>query len=142
MSSEIKPKRESLSSLTHHQEDLFERLAFGASLVCLVHCLALPVLLAMLPTLARTINLPESLHVWILVFAIPTSLAALIAGRSRHASTWPLALGFTGLGFLALGALAFEETNVETVLTVIGSITLIAAHGGNWRLRHIGHAHR
>lgn len=120
-------------------EDWIERAAFTASLLCLVHCLALPLVIAALPMLARALALPESVHVWLLAFAIPASGAALLAGHVRHGAAWPLGAGGVGLLLLAVGALAFGGSGAETPLTVSGGLILASAHIGNWRLRHARH---
>ncbi|HVI99946.1 MAG TPA: MerC domain-containing protein [Sphingomonas sp.] len=117
------------------REDWLDRAALGASVACLVHCLALPLVLAALPALAAIVAIPESVHLWVLLFAIPTSGYALIAGRAKHGIAWPLCLGAAGLILLAVGALALEGSR-ETAITVSGSLALAAAHLGNWRARH------
>ena len=94
--------------------------AIGASLLCLIHCIGLPILFALLPALA-TIGLPssESLHLILLLTAIPVSALALV--------------GALGLAGLAAG-LAFDSVpGAETALTVAGSLALASAHIGNWR---------
>ncbi len=123
------------------REDWFERAAMSASLLCLIHCLALPLIIAALPVLSSILTVPESFHVWVLAFAVPASGAALIAGRTQHGEVWPLALGALGLILLAIGAMVFGESAGETPITVAGSLLLAAAHIGNWRLRH-EHSHK
>lgn len=124
-----------ISSTSDH-EDWFDRAALGASFLCLVHCLALPLLFAALPALSHVIAIPESFHVWILLFAVPASGAALLGGRARHRASWPSGAGACGLLCLVLGAFAVERASDETAITVAGSLMLAAAHVANWRLRH------
>ena len=112
-----------------------EGAAMSASLLCLIHCLALPLILAALPAMSSVLPISESFHLWVLAFAIPASCAALFAGRARHGARWPLLLGIAGLGLLAVGAILFGSTPMETPTTVAGSIALVAAHVANWRLR-------
>ncbi|MDG2534567.1 MerC domain-containing protein [Sphingomonas sp. HITSZ_GF] len=121
--------------------DWFERAAAGASLLCLIHCAGLPLLLAALPALSRLVALPESLHLWLLLFAIPASGSALLFGFRQHRAWLPLAGGAIGLGLLAIGALLLEGARFETPVTIAGSLCLVAAHVGNWRRRHGGHRH-
>ncbi len=121
--------------------DWVERAALSASMLCLIHCLALPLVLAALPIVSATIALPEQVHVAILAFAIPSSLAALLMGMRRHLAVGPLFAGIAGLGLLALGALVFGATWLETPITVTGSLVLAAAHVRNWKLRHATHDH-
>lgn len=127
--------------LSRKREDLLDRAAMTASLLCLVHCLALPLLIAAIPVLSSALAVPESFHLSMLLFAVPTSCLALYAGRARHRINWPLASGLTGLTLLAAGVLVSGASKAETLLTVAGGLMLAAAHIGNWRLRHAGHAH-
>ena len=115
--------------------DWVERLAVGASAACLVHCLALPFLLAALPVLPAALSLPEGFHVWALAVALPSAAFALLHGRSRHGRSWPVLVGLLGLLFLLIGGF-LTEGGSEIAVTVAGSTTLMIAHVANWRMRH------
>lgn len=130
------PDHSHTASISSAQADWLDRLATGASFVCLMHCLGLPLLVAALPTLSHTLGIPESFHIWVVVFAVPTSLWALLAGRARHASSAPLLLGIAGLLLLVSGVTVLHDIGLETPATVAGSLLLSAAHLANWRLRH------
>lgn len=108
--------------------------AIGASLLCLIHCIGLPILFALLPALA-TIGLPSSewLHLVLLLTAIPISGLALVGGWRAHGAVVPLLLGGVGLAGLAAGLVFGSMPGAETALTVAGSLALAMAHIGNWR---------
>ncbi|KQM94432.1 hypothetical protein ASE70_11615 [Sphingomonas sp. Leaf22] len=108
--------------------------AIGASLLCLIHCIGLPILFALLPALA-TIGLPSSewLHLALLLTAIPISGLALVGGWRAHGAVVPLLLGGVGLAGLAAGLAFGSMPGAETGLTVAGSLALAMAHIGNWR---------
>ncbi|MCB2050167.1 MAG: MerC domain-containing protein [Novosphingobium sp.] len=110
--------------------------AVCASATCLVHCLVLPLLLAVLPALASRIDPGESFHVIILALAVPTSAIALIGGWRRHRAIAPMIVGATGLLFMATGVAFAGNETLETVITVPGSLLLASAHIANWRHRH------
>jgi len=129
------------AKITHRNEDWLDRAALGASALCLVHCLALPLLFAALPALSAIFALPESIHFWILLFAVPSSALALFGGRARHGASYPIVLGLAGLACLAAGALIFAGTRWDTIVTVPGGLLLAMAHATNWRLRHAHHRH-
>lgn len=121
------------------QQRLFDGLAIGASILCLIHCLLLPMVIVMLPALAAFLAVPEEFHLWALVFAAPTSLFALVRGYPRHHWIGPALMVLPGLVLLALGALAATAAWLETALTVPGAILLALGHALNWRaLRHAG----
>ena len=123
------------SKTTVEPGDWLDRAALGASALCLVHCLALPLIIAALPALSHLLSLPESVHLWILLFALPTAGLAFVTGRTRHGAFYPLIIGAFGLVALAIGV-AFGNSRLETPVTVTGSLLLAAAHIANWRLRH------
>lgn len=119
---------------------MIEHAALGASLLCLVHCLALPLLIAALPAISSFLPVDSSFHLWMLGFAVPASGVALTSGQAQHGVSWPLLTGLFGLFFLMLGVLAFGGTWAETVATVFGAVLLACAHVANLRLRRaLGH---
>ncbi len=69
----------------------------GLSLACLVHCLALPLLLLAAPALSAWLSLPESFHAVILLLAAPAAALALADGRRHHGHRYPVAAALVGL---------------------------------------------
>jgi hypothetical protein len=119
------------------------------SLTCLLHCLALPLLLLLAPALSRWIALPEGIHAVILLLALPAAMIAMRDGWRRHRRLAPAILAAIGLGLLALGLSAHERwiaaadpEAADRVLTSAGALTLAAAHLVNWRWRHRGGGHK
>ena len=115
------------------------------SFTCLIHCLALPLLLLLAPALSRWITLPEGVHAVILLLAVPAALIAMKDGWHRHRHMLPGLLAVVGLGLLAMGLAAHEgwvaaadPEAADRLLTSIGALTLAAAHLLNWRWRHRG----
>ncbi len=109
--------------------------AICASAGCIIHCLALPLVLAALPSLSGWIDPGEAFHLIVLTLAVPTSAFALIGGWRRYRTRVPLFTGLTGLLIMA-GAIAFARNDLaETVITVMGSMLLASAHITNWRKR-------
>lgn len=123
-------------NVTQTHTDWVERAAIGASLLCMAHCLALPLLIAALPAFSSALSLPKDLHRWIIAFAIPMALVALTQGRVRHGSIGPMVGGLLGLALLAAGAWLADSEAAETPLTVLGSLSLAIGHIANWRMRH------
>ena len=122
-------------------QDMVEGMAVGAALICLVHCIALPVVIALLPALATVAPIPETFHIVALSFAVPATGGALFIGYRHHRLVAPMLIGGIGLALLALGVLRWGETPLEIPVTIFGSLLIAAAHIANWRLRHAGHAH-
>jgi len=112
-----------------------DRLAILLSFACLVHCLALPLLLALLPAWSAWLDVPDSFHFWVVMVAAPLSLAVLVRSAGRFSGYPPLWLGAAGLALLTVALLAANPL-VETLVTSVGALTLAWAHVLNWRARH------
>jgi len=115
------------------RQKVLDCVAIGASTACLVHCLLLPLLILLVPTLAAFLTLPESFHLGAVIFAVPTSILALAVGYRQHRWSAPLLIVLPGIMLLATGALAVSEEWVETTLTVAGGTILALGHALNWR---------
>lgn len=123
-------------TVIRRKQQLLDTLAIGASTLCLLHCLLLPTLLVLVPTLTAFLSVPEEFHLAALAFAVPTSVIALGMGHRRHRRVQPAAIVAPGIGFLAIGLLA-PTAGLETMLSVIGALLLATGHALNWRaLRH------
>lgn len=121
---------------------LLERAALGASFICLVHCLALPIAIAALPALGSLLPSDTNFHLGMLAFAVLASGYTLTSGQAQHGRSAPLLTGLFGLFGLVIGVLAFGGTWLETAFTVAGALLLAAAHIANLRLRRPEHRHR
>lgn len=121
------------------KDDLIEGIAVGATIACLIHCLALPLLFALVPVISAVLPIPAHFHAVALGLAIPATGGALFAGYRRHRLAAPLIAGTSGLVLLTLGATYWEATPFETPVTVIGSLGIAAAHLANWRYRRASH---
>jgi hypothetical protein len=109
--------------------------AVGLSFLCLVHCLLLPIILALFPALGGLVDLPEWLHLLLFALSVPLSSLATVAGYRRHGARMPGAIAACGLLLIGTGALAGLPLLLETSVTVAGSLLLAAGHICNWRIR-------
>lgn len=109
--------------------------AISASIGCMIHCLAFPLLVAALPAFSDLLDTGEAFHLIMLAAAVPTSALALIGGWRQHRAFVPLLTGMAGLVLMA-AAIAFARTEaLEIAITVAGSLLLASAHIANWRNR-------
>ena len=74
-----------------------DKTAVALSGLCLVHCLALPLLIAVFPVLGFTVVEHETFHQLILIVVIPTTAIALGVGCRRHRSRLVAVLGILGV---------------------------------------------
>ena len=116
---------------------LTDKLAIGLSLACAFHCLALPIVLALLPSLTILHLDNEAFHFWMIVVVVPSSIYALTLGCKRHGRYNILFIGSVGLLCLVL-AVALGEENItqtgEKVLTLLGASFVAVGHWFNYRL--------
>lgn len=117
----------------------FDGVAMSLSGLCLVHCLALPVLALGLPFLGVFAE-AEWVHVLFVAIAVPISGLALL-GAARRRSGGLILGALAGLGLLAAGAAGWPDHQYETLLTVTGGLVLATVHALNWRRARHSHVH-
>jgi hypothetical protein len=108
-----------------------DRLAIGLSGLCLVHCLASAVFVAMLAS-AGGLLLHPAIHEVGLVIAIALGVVAQGRGMVEHGFMMPSAVGGLGLGVMA-GSLGMPEGFVGTSYTIVGVLILALGHDLNRR---------
>ncbi|MBU2893198.1 MerC domain-containing protein [Colwellia sp. D2M02] len=116
-----------------------DKIAIGISLLCLAHCLALPLLIILLPSIAQLSLEQETYHYAMVLIVVPISCYALILGYKKHNKISVLLIGVVGLIFLVLAVLLGEEkigSLGEKTMTVIGSIIIAYSHYKNFNLSH------
>jgi MerC mercury resistance protein len=116
--------------------------AVGASLLCLVHCIGLPLLLVAAPGIGVLANLPESVHEILLAVALPLAMLGLGRGWRGHRNSAILVLGGGGLCLMALAIMFEDQRTLEVALTMAGVFIVATAHVLNWRALHRLHRHR
>ncbi|MEM5515373.1 MerC domain-containing protein [Henriciella sp. AS95] len=105
--------------------------AITLSGLCMIHCLALPLLAAMLP-LAGAWAQAEWVHKAFVLIALPLSGFAIVRGSRSHAGAGFILLAVTGLTLLLAAAFLEPLHEVETPVTVTGALMLASAHIWRW----------
>jgi len=112
-----------------------DRIAVVLSGLCLLHCLALPLFIALMPFVAEFAE--SHWHTPMLAIALPVSATAIVIGYRRHGNRALVATGVIGLILLLVGAtVAHNQLGpiADRVFTVSGSLLLAAVHWQNSRL--------
>ncbi len=102
--------------------------AIALSGLCLIHCLFLPVLSAILP-IAGTLGEAEWLHKAFIVAALPFTLMALRSKQTRPATGLRIVIEN---GLLATVAFVEALNDFEKQLTVAGALKLALGHALRW----------
>jgi hypothetical protein len=107
-----------------------DRYAIGLSGLCLVHCLATSVLLALVSAAGGMLGAPI-VHEVGLGLAMIMGAIALGRGILEHGYSMPSAVGGLGLGVMA-GALTLPHDGTEALYTVVGVGILALGHRLNF----------
>ena len=103
-----------------------DRIAMGLSGLCLVHCVATAVLLALLASAGGLLGSPI-IHEVGLSLAMIVGAFALVRGVLEHGFMMPSAVGGLGLGVMA-GALTLPHDGTEALYTVVGVMIVALGH--------------
>jgi len=120
-----------------------DRIAISLSTVCIVHCLAMPLLVAILPLAAVTIGNDGHFHALMLWLVVPTSAIGFSLGYRVHGKPAIVAGGAVAVAVLAVVAFWGHDAwdpAVEVAVNVAASIALAVAHWQNFR--EVRHVHR
>lgn len=114
-----------------------DRLGAAASLLCAVHCAALPFLLALLPALGLGFLASHGFERGFIACASVLALTMAVLGYRRHRTARVFALLVPGLLMLWIGGFAFDLGNAtlwHSLLVVAGGTCVSFAHVVNLRL--------
>ena len=109
----------------------WDRAGVAGSLLCIVHCIATPILAAALPVLAVT---EKETHIGLTVALMLIGLFAFVRGFRQHSKPHMVLVAGAGFAMLLVAAFMPEVRMAETLetgLTVAGGLLLITAHLGN-----------
>ena len=99
------------------------------SLLCLVHCLATPLVVMLVPTMAGFLG---GWHPVLLAGVVGTAAWAFVPGYRYHRNKAVLGLAAGGVLLLAIAVTLFHEHFVaETVITMAGAALMLGAHWKN-----------
>lgn len=109
-----------------HRTQRLDRFAIGLSGLCLVHCIATSVFVAIVASAGSVLGSPV-IHEVGLSIAMLIGAVALGRGIQQHGFMMPSAVGGLGLGIMA-GALSLPEGGHEVLYTMTGVLTLALGH--------------
>ena len=117
-----------------------DKAAVSLSLLCIAHCIVLPLIIIFLPLLSSYWISSESFHLWLLVGVLFNSSYAIALGYSKHALKSVIVWVVSGLSVLLLafmfGADIAGEFG-EKGLTVLGAMIVAFGHIKNFRATKI-----
>lgn len=112
----------------------WDKAGIAVSTLCFLHCLLVPISIAILPVVAVGVIEAEWIHTLFVTLTVPIALIAQSRGFARHGSPIPILISFLGLSFLGSALLVHDILWLETGLTGIGAGMVAASHLVNHRL--------
>jgi hypothetical protein len=124
----------------HPALQLFDAFGIFASAICMVHCLAMPLIMASLPFAMPWLghdNVHYLLAGWVLLFCV----AAIIPGYLKHRHLSVLITMLVGLSLVLIATFCLHlglPESWEIPMITVGNLLVISAH---WRNRRLNHHH-
>ena len=89
-------------NLSKSKKQFSDKLSICLSVCCILHCIALPFLILLIPSVVSLWINDESVHVVLVLLAIPISLFAMSVSLRKHDNYKCIALAVIGLALLVL----------------------------------------
>ncbi len=104
----------------------------GISLVCSVHCAAMPLILLSSAFINTQAGLLESIELPLFILAAILGTTSILQTYFRTSRAFPLLLLATGLALIIMGG--YSEGYLEVAFRVLGSLSLVFAHFTNKKI--------
>ena len=118
-------------SLSRH----FDRIAIALSAICIVHCLAIPLVVAVLPLAALGLG-GGHFHGLMLWLVVPVSALGFGLGYRVHRRTDIVAVGIAAVVLLMIAGIYGHDrwpAAAEAAVSVVASLLLAGSHWVNFR---------
>lgn len=106
-------------------------LGMSLSLICAIHCLATPFVLAFAPLFGSLIS--HESEVYILVTSLAFASYVLIKDFRIHQNRTAILIALTGAAFLVLGMMVFHGKPIEFFFMSGGGFLMAGSYYVNWR---------
>ena len=84
-------------NITNYKKQISDKLSISLSMCCILHCIALPFVIIMIPSFASFWINEENVHVILVILAIPVSLFAMPKSLTKHHNYKCIILACIGL---------------------------------------------
>ena len=124
--------------ITQVKKQFSDKLSICLSICCILHCIALPVIILMVPSIASLWINNEKVHVILVLFAVPISLFAMAKSLRIHHNYKCISLAVIGLSLL-VSAIFMHDINFGSESSHIGHEEV--AHHEEAGHKEAGHGH-
>lgn len=118
-------------------QEISDKFAISLSLICAIHCIATPLVLLLVPSLASMQFDGEVFHRVMVTIVIPLSVITLFLGCKVHKRSKLMIYGAIGLSLMVAALLTeslLDMGFLEKPLTLIGAFFIAYAHYQNYKL--------
>ncbi len=120
-----------------------EKMGFGLTIICAVHCLAMPFLITLLPFMGQQFQAIHQFEIYIILTSFVLAFVLLYKDFRRHKNETPLKLVALSLLIKSIEWFGNLE-KYETYFSLIMAILIIIAYYLNWQHKkqcacHHGH---
>lgn len=122
-----------------------DTLGIAASSLCLVHCLAMPLVITALPLLGLQFLEGHAAHVLLAAFVLSFALLAIVPGYLKHRRKDILGMMLIGLALVLYATFCAQTTLGETwevPLITAGNLVLVATHFRNRAMHRCSVSHK
>ena len=130
--------------IAHVKKQFSDIISICLSLCCILHCIALPVIILMIPSIASLWINNEKVHVILVLFAVPISLFAMAKSLRIHHNYKCISLAVIGLCLL-VAAILMHDINFGSESSHIGHEEAThheeAGHKDATHHEEVGHGH-
>ena len=111
-----------------------DKISICLSICCILHCIALPIFILIIPSFASFWINDEQVHLYLVLLAIPISLFTMFKSLKHHNSYKCISLAGLGL-LLLISAIYIHDLGeiFEKSFTIVGATILFIAHFINMR---------
>jgi len=110
-----------------------DKLGVGVSLLCAVHCAALPLIISSLPLLGLKIFGNPLIETSIILLSLIIGIISLSTSYVKHKNWIPMLIIVWGFALIFTGHFLISDT-VEWIFLSIGGLTVATAHYCNRKL--------
>lgn len=112
--------------------EYLSQLGFSLSLLCAIHCLAMPFVVAFAPLMGSFMS--HTLEIYILIASVIIASYVLFNSYRQHQNSWPLILFIISVFASFLGMVVFHAS-FELPLMVTSGISMASAYYVNWKVQ-------
>jgi hypothetical protein len=119
-----------------------DTLGMAASVLCLVHCLALPAILLLAPALSAGLTHDDRTHYCLAMFVTMFCLLGILPGYLQHSQKNVLCMMILGLSMVLFATFASAimlGERFEIPIITVGNLLVVAAHYRNRKLLTCSH---